>query len=147
MNMRLIKKMMKYMKHFINSVFYHQYWVNYKNGENHRWSCISPIIFLTGLKFPYSLIIAYILERNNIILSKPGIFGLFIIWTLITFTLYASYFYRGKRYIKIIEDDVSYSSWLCKYFHVFLILKMFILLTLIGILFYFTATNQLPFLK
>lgn len=134
MNMRLIKKMMKYMRHFINSVFYHQYWVNYKNGESHRWSCIESVLTVSSSKFPYFLLIFFIFDINGITLTKVGVYSVVIATMLISFTLYSIYFYRGKRYLKIIYNNQLYRLKVCRWYSWIMLLKTFILIAIFGLL-------------
>lgn len=134
MNMRLIKKMMKYMKHFINGVFYHQYWVNYKNGESHRWSCIESVLTVSSSKFPYFILIFLIFDINGITLTKVGVYSVIIATMLISFTLYSIYFYRGKRYLKIIYNNQLYRLKVCRWYSWIMLLKTFILLAIFGLI-------------
>lgn len=134
MNMRLIKKMMKYMKHFINSVFYHQYWVNYKNGRSHRSSCIDSVLAISSSKVPYIILIFFIFDINGITLTKVDVYAIGIATILIPFTLYSIYFYRGKRYLKIIYNNQLYRLKVCRWYTLIMLLKTFILLAIFGLI-------------
>ena len=134
MNMRLIKKMMKYMKHFINGVFYHQYWVNYKNGESHRWSCIESVLTVSSSKFPYFFLIFFIFDINGITLTKVGVYSVIIATMLISFTLYSIYFYRGKRYLKIIYNNQLYRLKVCRWYSWIMLLKTLLLVAIFALL-------------
>ncbi len=134
MNMRLIKKMMKYMRHFINSVFYHQYWVNYKNGRSHRLSCIDSVLAISSSKFPYFILIFFLFDINGIILTKVGVYSVIIATMLISFTLYSIYFYRGKRYLKIIYNNQLYRLKVCRWYSLIMLLKTSILVAIFGLI-------------